>query len=290
LIKLEGCGVCGSNLPVWQGREWFNYPLTPGTPGHEGWGIISEIGPNVKNLKTGDRVAALSYNAFAEYDKANADAVIKIPDELSHIPFPGEPLGCALNIFNRSDIQPEQTVAIIGIGFLGLLLVQLVKSKGAKVIAITRREFALNLAKKSGADFIIPLNDYRKVIDEVRNITEGKMCERVIEAVGLQQPLDLAGDLISVRGKLIVAGYHQDGMRNINMQNWNWKGIDVINAHERDQKIYMKGISDAIDAVKNNLLKPLNLYTHHFLISEINEAFHLMNRRPDGFIKALIKY
>src|SRR5690348_14247606 len=46
-VRLEGSGVCGSNLPVWEGRPWFEYPLAPGAPGHEGWGIVDEVGPGV---------------------------------------------------------------------------------------------------------------------------------------------------------------------------------------------------------------------------------------------------
>lgn len=115
-IRVEGCGVCASNIPVWEGREWFNYPLAAGNPGHEGWGTLDAIGDNVTGLEPGDRVAALSYNSYAEYDLAEASQVVKLPDSLAGTPFPGEPLGCALNIFNRSDIRPGQTVAILGMG------------------------------------------------------------------------------------------------------------------------------------------------------------------------------
>src|SRR5690606_40466538 len=55
-IKLEGCGVCASNIPVWEGREWFNYPIPAGQPGHEGWGIIDAIGKNVKGFTEGQKV------------------------------------------------------------------------------------------------------------------------------------------------------------------------------------------------------------------------------------------
>src|SRR2546423_14846877 len=69
-VRLEGCGVCGSNLPPWEGRAWFKYPFVAGSPGHEGWGEVDAIGPNVTRVSVGDRVAVLSYNAFAEYDLA----------------------------------------------------------------------------------------------------------------------------------------------------------------------------------------------------------------------------
>jgi threonine dehydrogenase-like Zn-dependent dehydrogenase len=73
-----------------------------------------------------------------------------------------------------------------------------------------------------------------------KRLTGGAMCERVIEAVGLQWPLDLAGEITGERGRLVIAGYHQDGKREVNMQMWNWRGIDVINAHERDPRAYVQ--------------------------------------------------
>lgn len=288
LIKLEGCGVCGSNFPVWEGREWFKYPFRPGQPGHEGWGIVKSVGSKVSSVKPGDRVAALTYNAYAEFDIAKENSVVKIPEEIKEIPFPGEPLGCAVNIFNRSGITGGSTVAIIGIGFMGALLTQLVHNAGAKTIAVSRRKYSLETAEKCGADYLIEMNDHWKIIEEVKQITSGDFCDTVIEATGLQWPIDIAGELTKIKGKLIIAGYHQDGMRTINMQLWNWRGIDVINAHERDEKIYINGIRDAVDAVKQRKLDPSILYTSLFPLEEINKAFIEMSIRPDGFIKALV--
>src|SRR5215218_9533029 len=67
-VKLEGCGVCASNIPVWQGEPWFQYPLEPGAPGHEAWGRVQMTGPEVQGVFPGDRVAILSSHAYAEYD------------------------------------------------------------------------------------------------------------------------------------------------------------------------------------------------------------------------------
>src|SRR3954471_285853 len=74
-IRLEGCGVCASNLEPWAGQEWMTYPGEPGGLGHEGWGLIEVVGDDVTDLAPGDRVAALSYRSFAERDVARADMV-----------------------------------------------------------------------------------------------------------------------------------------------------------------------------------------------------------------------
>jgi threonine dehydrogenase-like Zn-dependent dehydrogenase len=214
--------------------------------------------------------------------------VVPLPENLAGKFFPGEPLGCAVNIFRRSDIQAGQTVVIIGIGFLGALLTRLATRAGARVIAISRRPFALELARELGAAITMPLDDHDKIVSQVQQVTGGEGAERVIEAVGSQWPLDLAADLTRVRGRLVIAGYHQDGPRQVNMQLWNWRGIDVINAHERDPDIYVEGIRRAVEAVSSGLLNPSRLYTHTFHLDQLDRAFEIMRQRPDGFLKALV--
>jgi threonine dehydrogenase-like Zn-dependent dehydrogenase len=288
LLRLEGSGVCASSLPVWEGREWFGYPQPPGAPGHEGWGRVALVGAGVEGLQEGDRVAALSYRAHAEYDIAAADALVRLPASLDGAAVPGEPLGCACNIFKRSHIEQGQTVAIVGIGFLGALLTQLAVHAGARVIALSRRPFALEVARCQGAQHTIVMDDHHRIIEEVRALTGGRFCERVIEATGLQWPLDLSGELTAERGRLVIAGYHQDGLRQVNMQLWNWRGIDVVNAHERDPRAYIEGIRTAIDLMVAGVLDPAPLYTHQLPLERLGEALELTRTRPEGFLKALV--
>ena len=289
-IRLEGCGVCASNLEPWAGQEWMTYPGEAGGLGHEGWGVIDAVGAGVSDLAPGDRVAALSYRSFADYDVAPADMVARLPPELAGKPFPGEPLGCAFNIFRRSDIRAGQTVAIIGIGFLGAALTRLATDAGARVIAISRRQESLDLARHYGAAETVPMHDHWAIIEQVKALTGEAMCERVIEAVGKQWPLDLAGELIGFGGKLIVAGYHQDGPRQVNMQTWNWKGIDVINAHERDPAVQMQGLREAIDAVASGRLDPEPLYTHRYGLEQLGAALDATRDKPGNFVKALVTF
>jgi len=287
-VRLEGCGVCASNLTPWAGPEWMQFPTEPGALGHEGWGVIDALGEGVEDLKVGDRVAALSFKSYAEYDVAEAEAVIRLPDALKDKPFPGEPLGCAMNIFKRADVQAGQTVAIVGIGFLGAILTRLATDAGARVIAISRRPYSLDVARAMGAAETVPMEDHYAIIEQVKQLTGGRFCERVIEAVGKQWPLDLAAELTAERGKLVVAGYHQDGPRQVNMQLWNWRGIDVINAHERDPKVYAQGVREAVEAVASGRLDPSPLYTHAYPLSRLDEALNATRDRPDGFLKALV--
>lgn len=288
-IRLEGCGVCASNLVPWSGPAWMSFPTAPGDLGHEGWGVVDAVGEDVTGIGPGDRVAALSYKAYAEYDIARADAVVRLPAALAGKPMPGEPLGCAMNIFRRSEIAAGQTVAIVGAGFLGLILTRLASEAGARVIAISRRPFALAMARRMGAAEVLPLSENASVIEAVRELTGGRFCERVVEAVGKQAPLDLAGELTRERGRLIIAGYHQDGPRQVNMWLWNWRGLDVVNAHERDQKVYVEGMRAGIAAVAAGRLDLDGLVSHSFPLERLGAALDATRDRPDGFVKAVVR-
>ena len=289
LVRLEGCGVCASNIPPWEGKPWFNYPMAPGALGHESWGRVGAVGDDVTEFAAGDRVAMISNNAYAEYDVADVTSVVKLPPSLEGESFPAEPLGCAMNIFKRAAVQKGDTVAIVGIGFLGALLTQLATAAGARVIATTRREFALTFARNAGAAHAITMDDHNRIIEEVKQLTGGKFCDVVIEAVGKQWPLDLSAELTRERGRLVIAGYHQDGPRQVNMQLWNWRGLDVINAHERDPAIYLEGMREAVRAVERGTIDPRPLYTHEFPLEQLGDALNMSAERPDGFMKALIR-
>jgi threonine dehydrogenase-like Zn-dependent dehydrogenase len=265
LVRVEGCGVCGSNVPVWEGRPWFEYPLPPGAPGHEGWGVVED---------TGERVSFLSEQAFAEYALVDENALVPLPPALDGQPVPGEALGCAVNVFRHSRVRAGETVAVVGVGFLGALLVQLAARAGADAVAIARRPSARRLARQLGAR--IASEDWDGEAD----------C--VVEAGGVQTTLDIAARLVRPEGRLVIAGYHQDGLRSIDLQSWNWRAIEIVNAHERDPRAYVEGMRLAVDAVATGELDPAPLYTHSFPLEQLGLALEAARTRPDGFVKAVV--
>lgn len=283
-LRLEGSWVCGSDLPVWTGRPWFDYPQPPGAPGHEGWGVVDAVGAGVSGLNEGDRVAGLVYRAYADYDVARATDLIPLPEDSG--PFPGEALGCAVNVVRRSGIRAGDTVAVVGAGFLGCVIVQLAAVAGARVLAVSRRQSALEVAAAMGAEETIALSE--PVAERVEELSEGELCDVVVEAAGVQETLDVAGSLARVRGRLVIAGFHQDGSRQVDMQLWNWRGLDVVNAHERNPEAYVEGIREAAAAIAAGRLDPTPLYTHRFGLDQVDAALDTAVERPDGFIKALV--
>jgi threonine dehydrogenase-like Zn-dependent dehydrogenase len=279
-IRVEGCGLCGSNLPPYLGRPWFSYPMPPGAPGHEPWGIIDAIGPDTNTFVRGQRVAFLADRAFAELAVANVDDVVALPEALASRPVPGEPIACAVNVAKRAAFSAGDRVAVIGVGFLGAMIVALARAAGAEVEAWSRRTFALDVARRAGASAA-------HTLDSDPGSAAGTFgC--VVEAAGEQQTLDFASALVAERGRLVVAGYHQDGARSVNMQSWNWRGIDVINAHERDPRRYVDGMREGIDLIARGAIDPEPFYTHQVPLDRIGDAFSLAASRPDGFLKALV--
>jgi NADPH:quinone reductase len=278
-VRLAGAGICASELPVYEGRDWFSYPRAPGEPGHEGWGEVEALGPGVGGLDVGQAVAMISYRAHAELDVADAAHVVALPDRIdTEAGFPGEPLACAVNAFRRARVQDGQRVAIVGCGFLGLLLIQLCARAADAVLAISRRRSARALAVELGATTAVAPDD--PALGEVT-------FDVVFEATGYQRPLDLAARLSAVRGRLVIVGYHQDGPRSIDMQLWNWRGLDVINAHERDPAVYASGLRDAVNAVSAGHLSVTPLITHRFGLAELGDAYRISLERPEGFVKAV---
>jgi threonine dehydrogenase-like Zn-dependent dehydrogenase len=289
LVKMKGCGICASNLPVWEGRDWFSYPTENGTPGHEGWGYVAECGELVKEVKKGDYVAVLSTDAFSEYVHTKEKNILPLPEALRDLPFPGEPFGCSVNILKRADIQKGQMVAVVGLGFIGLSLIPLIKDMGADVIAISRRTSSRHVAKLLGADHVIPFDSHNEVVNKVYELSE-KGCERVIECTGKQEPLSLATSLASVYGKLIIAGFHQDGPRQVDMQTWNWNCLDIINAHERDEAVQKSGIKISADLFASGRIPAELLLSHSFSFNQLEEGLNFVSSCPENLVKAYIVF
>ena len=292
-IRVRGCGVCGSDMGPWKGLQGLSYPMPAGAPGHEVFGTIEALGPGVQGLSPGQPVTALSYRAYAEYDLARAQDLVPLPESLADRPVLGEPVACAVNVLRRAGVREGDVVVLLGTGFLGALALQLLRAPGAprpqRVIAVSRRSLSRDLADRLGADEYLTYDD--DVHGRVGAASGGQMADVVLEATGRQKPLDLAAELTRVRGRLIIAGYHQDGRRTVNMQLWNWRGLDVINAHERDPEIYRQGMEEGVRLLglrETGGLDLAPLITHTFPLAEINQAFATAEERPAGFLKSVV--
>lgn len=122
----------------------------------------------------------------------------------------------------------------------------------------------------------------------VLDITGGAGADCVIELTGNQAGLDLASELVRIRGTLVVFGFHT-GERRVNMFLWNWRGLDVINAHDREPAVYVEGIRAGMKLVESGSLDMESLITHRYPLEQINEAFQVAYARGDDYVKAVIE-
>src|SRR5207237_8004996 len=111
---------------------------------------------------------------------------------------------------------------------------------------------------------------------------------RGVGAGARQGPLDRPAELTGEGGRLIIAGNHQDGPRQVNMQLWNWRGFDVINAHERDPAVAVQGMREAVAAIASGLIDPSLLITHRYPLDQLGDALDATRDRLGNFVKAVV--
>lgn len=286
LVRVLACGICGSDLNAWAGVPGTEYPLAAGGPGHEVWGEIADLGNGVeKSWSHGQRVTGVvASGGFAQYARARAADLVPIPNELGNTLVLGEPLACAANVVRRMRLQTSESLAVVGFGYLAALVIRLLEPvpAGLRWIAVSRRAesraLALSLGAEAAYDFdSVPLEAWDSF-------------PVVLEAAGVQQSLDYASWLTAYGGRLVVAGYHADGPRIVNFQAWNWKGIDVVNAHEREAAAYVRGLEEGLKRIAlGELAKEIaGLVTHGWPLERANEAFATVERRPPDYLKGVI--
>ncbi len=225
LIKVGRVGVCASDLLQWEsGPEPGQPPLRLG---HEPVGLVHAVGAGVPDLRPGQTVTGRLVPAFADYVYAHPCDVVQVPDSVDPAIAIGEPLGCVVDAYRRIPPEVGSVTAVVGLGFMGLLMTSLLAlSPVAAIWGIGRGPETLIAASRAGATHTYAPDDPYLVAGAA---------ELVVEATGVQSGLDIASNLAAEHGALSVLGYHQDGSRVIDLRAWNWKGLTVINGHVRDR-------------------------------------------------------
>ena len=226
LIKVKACGVCGTDIHIYEGDKGAAEVTCPTILGHEFSGVVTGVGSNVQTYKVGDRVCVdpncycgtcescrngvahycenmIGYGTtinggFSEYCVVNERQVYKIGNNTSFEEGAmAEPVACCLHGIDMCDIQPGHQVVVIGGGMIGLLMMQLAKISGAAKVALLEPvESKRKVAKKLGADICIdPINEDVK---SVLNNHGMQWINTVIECVGrpstIEQAIDIAGN------------------------------------------------------------------------------------------------
>lgn len=282
-IHVEQCGVCASDLDLWEGRG--QEPL-PAAIGHEVAGTVEQVGVDVDGLGVGDRVAAwVQGGGFAEAITVAEGACVRVDEEVRY-PAVAEPLACVINSVELAAPAMGDDVTIVGAGYMGNLVALVSQHKGPRsVTVIDRRPDALDRARR-----LTPAN----VVDTLDRApselaAELSSSDVTYEVTGTQAGLDLATEITRMGGKLCIVGYHLGGTRSIPMARWNWMAFHVVNAHFRDPEVIIRGMRAGMRLVNAGVLNVDSLISHQLPLSRISDAFELAHEKPAGFCKVVIE-
>lgn len=284
-VRVRACGVCASESHRWQGDT----PTFPLELGHEVAGEVVAVGAGVRSVTRGQRVTGLFHRGFAEYAVAPEDQVVLLPESVSYETGIGEPIACIISALRRTRVEPGDTVAVVGLGFMGLLMLQAARLKGpARVIAIDPRGDVHAAALALGADIALAPEDVGDGLRVFQRGTPEQGVDVAIETTGVQAGLTLAGELVRNHGMLAILGYHQGGPRSVDMELWNWKALDVLNAHERRVAHKVDSMRRGIALIGTGQIVVEPLITHRFGLDQVDAAFQALHNKPDGFKKAIV--
>ena len=285
LVRVAACGVCTSELDMWQGLGRERFPLQPG---HEVSGTVTETGSAVTDIAVGDRVAVWATGGgFAEYVAVKAQYCRPAGDVPLDLAL-AEPLACSVNTVELADVRLADDVVIIGAGYMGNLVQQLVALRGARhVIVADTRPDALERAKRLGATRVVDVRS-ESLEDIVAEVTDGRGADITFEVTGAQSALDVLGQVTRMSGKIVIVGYHQGESRHIPLGEWNWMAFEIVNAHFRDVATIMRGMTIGMKLLLSGQLTMEPLVTHRFPLEDVAQAFLTAHQKPVGFAKAVV--
>lgn len=288
LLRVTACGVCTSDTYAWNG-DTSAPPLEPGAPGHEVCGEVAALGAGVCGIEMGATATAIAFpgRGYAEYAVVPAAQAATLPAGFQGRVVLGEPLACAMNALRRSRVLPGDAVLVIGAGFMGVLVLTLLRHMGAApIVAIDVSEAGRAWAARYGADTVLD-PAARDFAERLAAATGGAGFDVVIEAAGTASALDLIAGAARIRATVVLVGYHVGGPRTVDLQAWNWKGLTVVNGHERDDGIRTLGMHKSLALLAHGRIG-FDFVTHRLALEDIGAAFELLRERPSGYLKAVI--
>jgi 2-desacetyl-2-hydroxyethyl bacteriochlorophyllide A dehydrogenase len=305
IIKVKACGICGSDLHVYKRDE-------QGTIfGHEFSGDVVSVGDQVKGIAPGMRVTAVGFRpcgkcfwcsqgkghrcsnmallgyqfpgAMAEYVHipfaALGRTVFPLPEELSYEEAASvEPLSISYFSVNRAQPKPDESVAVLGLGVIGLYAIQVLKSFGVtRILASGRRAARLRAATECGADVLIDAASQDPTA-AVMDATAKMGVNTVVECAGQQATFDQAVAMARGGGKLLLVGIYE--------QSLTWDPLPAISKNLSLIGCLGGNFPASIELLRSGKVSARPLITHRFTLDQAAEAFRAQLQDP-GAIKVM---
>lgn len=308
LLKIKKVGICGTDLHAYTGNQaFFTYPRILG---HELASEVLEIDKNERSIKAGDKVVVMPYVSCGKciacrngktncctnitvlgvhgdggmQEQITVPANILLPannlsdDEMAIV----EPLAIGAHSIRRANIQPNETVAVVGCGPIGIGIMKLAQISGAKVIAIDMNEQRLQFAKdKIGVDFVVKAGE--GAVEEVLKITNGDLCTAVFDASGNKYALETCPDYMSHGGRFVLVGLSKGELTYIHPK---------VHAKEMTLMCSRNATIEDFEHVISvlNQFPTASFITHNVPFTEMIENFDSWLKPETGVMKATVNF
>ncbi|MEM4290320.1 MAG: alcohol dehydrogenase catalytic domain-containing protein [Nitrososphaerota archaeon] len=317
LVKIGRCGICAADPKIFHGLAYFSpivYKNAPIVAGHEFVGEVIELGPGAAEkygLEVGDKAIMENivpcwecyyckrgfYNlcdrhyvpgvrgvngGWAEYMLYPRGSIIhKVPREL---PWEAavliEPLACAIHGVQRVGINFDDVVVILGVGPIGLLMLEATKLKNPKMIIVaSTNDNRLRVAKELGADLAINPNK-EDLVEIVKKETNGIGADVVLEAAGTPRAIEDAVNLLRKRGRLLVFGVYSEKTTIDFSIISDIKELEIFGAH-----LGLYAYPSAIRLLQEGHVNYQKIVTHNIPLKDWKNAIEIAEKRLEGSIK-----
>ena len=281
-VQIEGgaCGICSWDVVTAKlGNQM--HPMAP--PGHEGVGYIAKIGAGVTDFKEGDRVAG---GGFANVRNLSAQRVFKIPEsDLPDEYWIVEPVSCAVTGIDHCQIQPGNRIALVGCGFMGLLILQgLLRYPLDDLIVLDIVQRRLDLAQQLGVGEVY--NTAEVDLQELSRELKSREIDVVVDTSGSQAGLDLSTDIVKRGGRINLFGWLKGQTASFDPTKWHLGGFTVVNSAPASK--LRDTFGPAIRLIHKGIIDLKPLVTHTAMLEDYPALMAQILAGDESYIKGVV--
>jgi L-iditol 2-dehydrogenase len=305
-MRIEASGICGSDV-----MEWYRLPKAPIVLGHEIAGVVAETGAGVERFKPGDRIVTTHHvpcngcrycqsdrHAVCEtlrstsFDPGGFSELVRLPAiNVEHGTFAlpdevgfeeatfVEPLACVIRALRLSRLRPDDSVAVLGSGISGILMLQLARYLGAgRIIATDIAPWRLDAAIRFGADVAVPA-DSERLIEMLLAANDGRGYEQVLVCTSARSAIEQALQIVDFGGTLLCFAPLDPGETMPLDMNDLWKrGVNIIHSYAGPPA----DMRAALDLIAAGRIDVASMITHRLSLAKTGEGFRLMLDDPEA--------